>query len=113
MSSRLLPQLESGVIRLGGAKVLFQRSGMVTQLITMLSAMSAAWSTTPVIREVFGSFVVFIGVAVSSLSVWMLFDYAVVLPSEQSFNQTQSQRAARSPLKRDTEAILDKLEDEK
>lgn len=111
MSTRLLPQLDSGIIRLGGAKVLFQRSGMVTQLITMVSAMSAAWSTTPVIREFFGSFVVFIGVAVGCLSVWMLFDYTVLYPSEQSFNQGQSQRPERSPLKRDTEDIKRKLEE--
>lgn len=110
MSEGVLPQLSSGVIRLGGAKVLFQRSGMVTQLITMLSAMSAAWSTTPALRDVFGSFLVFVGVAVAALVVWMVFDYSVLLPSEQSFNQGQSQRSERSPLKRDTEEILRRMD---
>lgn len=106
---QVIPQLELGP-RLGGLKVLFQRSNMITGLITMFSAMSAAWSTTPVLREVFGSFAVFALTAGAVLAAWMTLDYTVLLPSEQSFNQGQSQRPERSPLKRDTEEIKTCLE---
>jgi len=106
--SAILPQFELGP-RLGGAKVLYQRSGIIARMITMLSAMSAAWSTTPALRQALGSFAAFVGLAVIALLAWMAFDYVVLLPSEQSFNQGQSQRAERSPLKRDTEEIVERL----
>ncbi|SDR03362.1 hypothetical protein SAMN05216278_3362 [Halopelagius longus] len=80
-------------------------------MITMVSAMSAAWSTTPVLRDAFGTFWLFLSTAVLVLCAWMVFDYAVIYPSEQSFNQGQSQRAERSPLKRDTEEIKRRLKD--
>lgn len=105
-----LPQVELGP-RLGGAKRLFERSGIVSRLITMVSAMTAAWSTSETVRTVFfDSFTVFILVASLLIVCWMGFDYIVLLPSEQSFNQIQSQRAERSPMKRDTEELLDRAE---
>jgi len=112
MSSRLLPQLELGP-RVGGLKVLFQRSGIVTRVITMLSAMSAAWSTSGVLRDVFlGSYVFFVAAAAVAVAVWMLVDYAVILPSEQTFRMGQAHREERSPLKQDHERILRELRDE-
>lgn len=105
-----IPQLELGP-HLGALKVLYQRSGIIARMITMLSAMSAAWSTTGVLRDVFGgSFLAFLGFAVLVLLVWMVIDYAIIIPSEQSFNQGQSQRPERSPLKRDTEEIIERVE---
>jgi len=104
-----LPQLELGP-HLGGAKSLFQRSGIVARMITMASAMSAAWSTTPVLRDAFlGSFVLFGLAAVGALGAWMVVDYVFILPSEQTFRQGQAHRSDRSPVKRDTEEILAEL----
>jgi hypothetical protein len=107
----LLPQVELGP-RLGGLKVLYQRAGsLVFQPVTMVSAMGAAWSTTPALQELFlSSFLVFVvAVAVFGLAVMGGY-YMFVLPAEQRFNQVQSQRSERSPLKRDTEQILDRLD---
>lgn len=106
-----IPQLELGP-HLGAFKVLYQRSGIIARMITMLSAMSAAWSTTGVLRDVFaGSFIAFLGFAVLILLLWMVVDYTVIIPSEQSFNQGQSQRPERSPLKRDTEEIINRIDE--
>jgi hypothetical protein len=106
----VLPQIELGP-RVGGLKVLYQRAGsLVFQPVTMVSAMGAAWSTTPALQAVFGSFLVFVlAVAVFGLAVMGGY-YMIVLPAEQRFNQVQSQRSERSPLKRDTEAILDEIQ---
>lgn len=107
----LLPQMELGP-RLGGAKVLFQRSGIVMRSVTMMSAMVSAWSTTPLVRDLFfNDFKIFTGVVVLSLCAWMAFDYTVLLPSQQTFNQGQAHRAERSPLKRDTETIINQLQE--
>ena len=107
-----IPQIELGP-HLGGLKTLFQRSGIISRMITMLSAMSAAWSTSATIRQLFGGeFVLFVGAAVAALGGWMVVDYALILPSEQSFRQGQAHRSERSPVKRDTERILDEIGDE-
>lgn len=96
------------LIRLGGAKRLFQRAGgFVMQPITMLSAMTGAWATYAPLRQTFlGSEVLFFGSAAAVIGAWMLVYYALVLSAEQAWGQTQSQRAERSPLKRDTEELL-------
>lgn len=105
-----IPQLELGP-HLGGLKTLYQRSGIVARLITMVSAMTAAWSTNPALQNIFyNSFALFLLAAVVILLGWMVFDYMFVIPSEQSFRQGQSQRSERSPLKNDTEEILDRLD---
>lgn len=112
MSSRLLPQFELGP-RIGGLKVLFQRSGIVTRVITMLSAMSAAWSTSTTLREVFfESYLLFVAAAAVAVAGWMLVDYAVILPSEQTFRMGQAHRAERSPLKQDHDEILRRLDED-
>ena len=105
----VVPQLELGP-RLGGLKVLYQRTGTVAGVITMLSAMTAAYSTTPVLQEFFGSFPVFVMAAVATLVVYMAVDFMAILPSEQRFLGVQAQRTERSPLKRDTEQILRRLD---
>lgn len=106
----LLKQHELGP-RLGGLKVLFQRSGIVMHAITMVSAMGSFWATSPALRAIFRGYVgIYYGAAAFGIFVWILFYYKWVLPSEQTFNQVQSQRPERSPLKRDTEAILEYLE---
>lgn len=111
-----IPQLEPegglGVwlTRLGGAKMLVQRSGVVANKITMVSALTAAWGTNQWIHIYFlNSFVFFIGSAFLAIGVYALFDHAVILPGEQGYTQEQAHTAARSPLKRDTEAILTRL----
>lgn len=106
-----LPQFELGP-HLGGLKVLYQRAGsLVFQPITMVGAMMGAWGTNPGIRELFlNSLLVYFGtVAVVGVITVTLY-YVAILPSEQSFNQGQSQRPERSPLKRDTEAIRSEVE---
>jgi len=105
----IIPQIELGP-RLGGVKVLYQRASVVSGVITMVSAMTAAWSTTPILRDTFGSFPAFLAVAGVVLAVYMGFDFMVLLPSEQRFLGTQAQRTERSPLKRDTERILRRLD---
>lgn len=107
-----LPQFELGP-HVGGLKVLYQRAGsIIFQPVTMTGAMMAAWGTNPGIRELFfGSLVLYFGsLAVVGL-VWAAIYYSCVLPSEQSFNQGQSQRPERSPLKRDTEAIRERIDE--
>lgn len=105
-----LPQFELGP-HLGGLKVLYQRSGIIARMITMTSAMTAAWSTSGTLRGVFlGSFALFMAAAFVVLLGWMVVDYVLILPSEQSFQQGQSERAERSPLKRDTENIRERLD---
>lgn len=112
----VLPQLEPvgrlahWQIRLGAAKRLFQRSGILSRMITMWSAMTAAFSTTPLLQEIFGSLPAFLVAGTGMLGVYGAFDYMGLMPGEQAFGQTQSQRRERSPLKRDTEAILERLE---
>lgn len=105
-----LPQLELGP-HLGGLKVLYQRSGIIARMITMVSAMTAAWSTNAALRNIFfNSFLAFLAAAVLVLLVWMVVDYMFLIPSEQSFRQGQAHRTERSPLKRDTEEIIDRLD---
>jgi hypothetical protein len=105
-----IPQVEWGPT-LGGAKALFQRSGIVARLITMVSAMSAAWSTSAALRDVFfGSYILFLGAAFAALAAWMVVDYTLIIPSEQTFRQGQAHREERSPLKRDHEDIKRRLE---
>lgn len=112
----ILPQLEPvgnlgrWQVRLGAAKRLFQRSGILSRMITMWSAMTAAYSTTPLLQDVFGSLMWFLVAGTGALGVYGAFDYIGLMPGEQAFGQTQSQRSERSPLKRDTEAILERLE---
>lgn len=106
-----IPQLELGP-HIGGIKSLFQRSGIVTRLITMISAMSAFWSTNDTLRNLFnGEYIIFIGAAFFAMGLWMVFDYTVVLPSEQNFRQGEAHTKERSPLKRDHEEILRKLDE--
>jgi predicted membrane-bound spermidine synthase len=105
-----LPQVELGP-HLGGAKTLFMRSGIVTRLITMFSAMSAAWSTSHTLRSLFlGSFVLFVAAALVAMCTWMVIDYTLILPSEQAFRQGQAHREERSPLKRDHDEMKRQLE---
>lgn len=106
-----LPQLELGP-HLGGFKVLYQRSGVIARMITMSSAMSAAWSTNAGLRDLFlNDWRLFALAAVATLVAWMVFDYMFLIPSEQSFRQGQAHRSERSPLKRDTEEIIGRLND--
>jgi hypothetical protein len=106
-----IPQLELGPY-IGGAKLLFQRSGIVTRLITMISAMSAFWSTNATLRELFGGqYAMFIGAALALMGVWMVLDYTVILPSEQNFRQGEAHTEERSPLKRDHEELKRRLEE--
>jgi len=107
---RILPQWELGP-RLGGLKVLLQRGGFLMQMITMGSAMISAWATSRTLRAVFlDSVTLYFASTALLIAVWLVVYYSVILPSEQTFNQTQSQRPERSPLKRDTEQILERLE---
>lgn len=112
-----IPQLEPDgrlgvwLTRLGGAKMLVQRSGVVANKITMVSALTAAWATNPSIQDVFlGSFALYIGSAFLAIAVYGLVDHACILPGEQGYTQEQAHQASRSPLKRDTERILDQLD---
>lgn len=114
----VLPQLEPvgdlgrWQVRIGAAKRLFQRSGILSRMITMWSAMTAAYSTTPILQEIFGSLIGFIVAGTGALAVYGAFDYIGLMPGEQAFGQNQSQRPERSPLKRDTEAILARLDNQ-
>lgn len=107
-----LPQLELGP-HLGAMKRLYQRAGVVMNTITMLSAMTGAWATSGTLRRVFyGDPRLFFGTVAIVGVLWVVFDYMVLLPSEETFNNGQGERAERSPLKRDTEAILRHLKEE-
>lgn len=112
-----VPQIEpegrvgKWLTRLGGAKMLVQRSGVVANKITMVGALTAAWGTNPGVRELFlGSFVLYIGSAFAFIACYALIDHFMILPGEQGYTQEQAHQAERSPLKRDTEAILDRLD---
>lgn len=105
-----LPQFELGP-HLGGLKVLYQRAGsLLFQPVTMAGAMMGAWGTNPGIRELFlNSLLLYFGSVVLMGGIVITVYYVAILPSEQSFNQGQSQRPERSPLKQDTEAILEEV----
>lgn len=107
-----LPQFELGP-HLGGLKVLYQRAGsLVFQPVTMVSAMTGAWATSPMVQRLFlDSLLVYFGSVVLLGGVVMTTYYMFILPSEQSFNQVQSQRPERSPLKQDTETILGEIKE--
>lgn len=113
----VIPQLEPAgrgrkwMLRVGGAKRLFQRSaGVVMQPITMLGAMTSAWATYAPLRDLFlGSTMVYFGGVFALIAVWMAVYYSAILSSEQGWGQSQSQRAERSPLKSDTEEILERV----
>lgn len=106
-----LPQVELGPF-VGGMKQLYQRAGtLLFQPVTMVGAMMGAWGTNPGIRDLFhNSLAVYFGSVVFLGAAVMTLYYIAVLPSEQSFVQGQAHRAARSPLKRDTEDIISRLE---
>lgn len=105
-----IPQLELGP-HLGSFKVLYQRSGVVMRTITLVAALTSAWSTTPPLRSFFlDSSALYFGAVLLVGLLWMVVDYTAILPSEQSFRQGQSQRSERSPLKQDTERILNRLD---
>ena len=106
-----IPQVELGP-HLGGVKRLYQRAGVVMNSITMVSAMTSAWATSATVRATFGDSVfAFFGTAALLGIAWVVFDYAVLLPSEQTFNNNQRETPERSPMKRDTEAILRRLDE--
>lgn len=114
----VVPQLEPTgrgrrlLIRLGGAKRILQQSSFPMQAVTMVNASISAWATSQTLRSVFGgSFALFAGSVTTLLLVWLLVYFSVLLPGEQAWGQGQSQRTERSPLKRDTEAIRDRLDD--
>lgn len=112
----VIPQLEpegwvgTWQTRLGGARRLFQRSGIVSRPITMWGAITAAWGSFDPLQTAFPSYGVFVGAAFLILGLWGIVDFAGIMPGEQKFGQTQSQRTERSPLKRDTEEILTRLD---
>lgn len=113
----VIPQLEPEgkgrrwLIRLGGAKRLFQRSGIIMRPITMFGAMTSAWATYQPLQALFqNSILLFFGVVSVLIGAFMVTYYAVLISAEQAWGQTQSQRSSRSPLKRDTEAIRELLE---
>lgn len=112
-----LPQFEPvgslgpWLVRLGGFKVILQQSSFPMQAVTMVNASIGAWATSHSLRSTFNHNPwLFAGVVTAALSAWLLLYVTVIYPGEQGFNQGQSQRSERSPLKRDTEAILEKLE---
>lgn len=91
--------------------MLVQRSGVVANKITMVGALTAAWGTNPWVRDLFfGSFALFIGSTFVVLAVYAVIDHGVILPGEQGYTQEQAHTAERSPLKRDTEELLDRGE---
>lgn len=114
----VVPQLEPEgrgrrmLIRLGGMKRILQQSSFPMQAVTMVNASISAWATSTTLRGIFsGSFALFAGTVSTMLLAWLLLYFSVLLPGEQAWGQGQSQRTERSPLKRDTEAILDRLDD--
>lgn len=113
-----LPQLEphgrlgKWLTRLGGAKMLVQRSGVVANKITMVSALTAMWSTTPEVQDIFfGSFPLFMGSVFVLIAIYGVIDHGVILPGEQGYTQEQAHTAERSPLKRDTEQLVEHTEE--
>lgn len=113
----LVPQLEpvgrlgEWQTRLGGVKRLLQRSNIPLQLVIMANTSIAAWETSPTLRAVFYHDARLYAAAMAvGMALWMVFDFVALIPGEQNWGQTQSQRPERSPLKRDTEAIRKTLE---
>ena len=113
-----LPQVEpegrfEGVlVRLGGAKRIIQQSSFPMQAVTMVNASISAWATSAGLRSLFQhSALLFAAVVLTGLLGWMAAYFSFILPGEQAWGQGQSQRTERSPLKQDTEAILERLEE--
>lgn len=111
-----VPQLEPEgsaepvLVRLGGAKRIMQQSSFPMQAVTMVNASIGAWAASAWLRGVFWNdarlFAFTVGLG---LIAWMVAYFSVILPGEQAWGQGQSQRTERSPLKRDTEEILTRL----
>lgn len=114
-----LPQLEPEgwaepvLVRVGGAKRIIQQSSFPMQAITMVNASISAWATSPGLRTTFNNSVMLFALTVTlGLAGWMTAYFTAILPGEQAWGQGQSQRTERSPLKQDTEEILELLQDE-
>lgn len=112
-----LPQLEPEgwaepvLVRLGGAKRIIQQSSFPMQAITMVNASIGAWSTSAWLRNLFWNDVrVFALMVTFSLIAWMTAYFTAILPGEQAWGQGQGQRSERSPLKRDTEEIIERMD---
>lgn len=107
----LIPQIEPGPMarRLGGVYQLVQRSGVPIRILNTGMLGSVLWSTSPMVRNIFPNILVLYAVLVIAVGVYMIGDLSIILPFQQGFSQHQSQRSERSPLKRDTEEILDHL----
>lgn len=113
----LIPQVEpeggveNALVRMGGAKRLLQRSSFPMQSFVMFNTSVTVWVTSPTVRSWFMNDIrLFVATVALGFMVWFLADWALLIPGEQAWNQGQSQRSERSPLKRDTEAIRERLE---
>lgn len=114
----VIPQLEPvgwlgrWQTRLGGFKRILQRSNFPMQVIIMGNTSITAWETSSTVRGWFLNDVrLYAASVILALTMWMVVYYSFLMPGEQGWGQTQSQRAERSPLKRDTEAIRERIDD--
>ena len=113
----VVPQIEpdggaaSLQVRLGGLKRLLQSTNFPMQAIVVGNTSITVWVTSDWLRTLFFNEPLLYALTVLvSLVAWLALYYIVILPGEQSWGQGQSQRPTRSPLKRDTEHIIQRLE---
>lgn len=109
----LIPQIEPGpnARRLGGVYQLVQRTGVPVRILNTLMLGQILWSSTPWVRQFFPNIFALYAALAVLVGGYMVFDLSVILPFQQGFSQYQSQRSQRSPLKQDTEKILERLDD--
>lgn len=113
----VVPQIEPDgawsevLVRLGGLKRLLQSTNFPMQAIVVGNTSVTVWATSAWLRALFLNDPRLYALAVfAALLAWLSVYYVVILPGEQAWGQNQSQRPARSPLKTDTEEILDRLD---
>lgn len=113
----ILPQVEPVgwmepiLVRLGAGKRILQQSSFPMQALVLVNTSISSWSTNAGVRTFFHNDARLYALTVTlALAGWMGVYYTAILPGEQGFGQGQSQRADRSPLKRDTEDILSRLD---
>lgn len=110
-----IPQIEwgrkwSNII--GGTKTLMTRSQFVLLLYTSLNTALTTWAVSDTVRQLFrGNVALYILSIAAGGVAMMLFVFIVMLSADITFGRQEIEDSDRSPLKSDTEQILDRLDE--
>lgn len=108
----LLPKQKEVSGWLGGFSFLLRRTAFYFSLVNYLMVSHVFYVTSPAVREIFGSYWIFLIVLGLGLAALMIFEYVIMLPSLMRFQQTQYYKEDRSPLYDRLDEIERKIEGE-